>query len=197
MKIGFFGGTFDPIHFGHINLAIQLLESHRLDQVLFCPAGQSPFKEHRPPIASSEDRLSMVQLAIEDIPAFHLCKIEVFRSGLSYTIDTLRTLKESLSPNTQLYILLSADVLSSFHQWKEPQGIIQLASPLIGSRCNHPIVVPPSSVRAALLEGLTETRQFEISSTEIRERLSKKLYCGHLLPHKVLSYINKHSLYLK
>jgi len=194
-KTGFFGGTFDPIHFGHINLAIQLAEIHALDEVLFCPAGRSPFKASRPPLAFAEDRIMMVKLAIQEIDAFRVSSIEIQRKGLSYTIDTLRALKESYKPQTQWYILLSEDSLSCFHLWKEPEEIIRMAWPLIGSRSSVRPEIPPSPVREALLEGLTETKQYEISSTDIRDRLKKGLYCGHLVPSKVLEYIAQRRLY--
>ena len=194
-KIGFFGGTFDPIHFGHINLAIQLCEIHALDQVIFCPAGRSPFKASQAPFASPQNRIAMVKAVIEEIDLFRLSAIEIQRPGLSYTVDTLRALKESYGVESRWYILLSEDSLSSFHRWKEPEEIIRMAWPLIGSRSVSRSEIPPSPVREALLGGLTETAQFEISSTEIRDRLKKGLYCGHLVPSKVLEYIVQHSLY--
>jgi nicotinate-nucleotide adenylyltransferase len=194
-KIGFFGGTFDPIHFGHINLAIQLFEKHRLDEVLFCPAARSPFKEDRPPGASPGDRMAMAELAIADIGAFRICKIELERPGLSYTVDTLRALKERFDPAVHWYILLSGDTLAGFHRWKESEEIVRLATPIVGSRGGAQQKIPRSPVRDALRKGLTETDQFEVSSTQIRDRLKKKLYCGHLLPAKVLDYIEKNNLY--
>jgi nicotinate-nucleotide adenylyltransferase len=166
-KVGFLGGSFDPIHFGHISLAIELLEQHRLDEVLFCPAFCSPFKQQKPPVASPDDRLAMLKLAL-DHPQFKITTLEIDRGGASYTIDTIRALE-----GMKIRLLLSDESAKELHQWKDTQELMRLAPPLIGARAR------------------------EISSTEIRERLKKKLYCGHLVPAKALQYIQKKNLYLK
>ena len=103
-KIGFFGGSFDPIHFGHIRLAIDLMEEHKLGEVLFCPAYCSPFKLDNPPVANAEHRLNMLQLALKEVPQFKICTLEIERQGPSYTIDTLKKLKKQ---GVQLHLLLS------------------------------------------------------------------------------------------
>ena len=175
MKRGLFGGSFDPIHFGHINLAIQLFEAAGLDELLVCPAARSPFKEE--PIASPEHRRQMVQLAIEGIPHFRLLGLELDRGGLSYTIDTLKALRQQY-PSDELYLFLSDESFKKFHLWKEHEEILKLAKPLVGDRDR---------------EGRLPT--LEISSTEIRRRLKKRLYCGHLIPAKTLDYIQRHHLY--
>jgi len=198
-KIGFFGGTFDPIHFGHINLALQLSEKHHLDEVLFCIAARSPFKKNRPPAAEAKHRLAMTRLAIQDIPGFKVSEIELQRSGISYTIDSLRSLRAEFERGheaVQLYILLSDESLENFHLWKNAEEIVQLAAPLVGFRTISHEKIPASPVKGALLKGLTLTNRFEISSTQIRSRLKKGLYCRHLMPFKTLDYIHKHRLYL-
>ncbi|HSX26018.1 MAG TPA: nicotinate (nicotinamide) nucleotide adenylyltransferase [Chlamydiales bacterium] len=187
-RIGFFGGSFDPIHFGHLNLAIQLFEIHKLDTVLFCPAYCSPFKTNAPPAAAPERRLAMLQLAIEQIPHFQISPLELDRKGPSYTIDTLRSLQ---SEKTTLHLLLSEDAAIHFDRWKDPEAILQLAPPLIGARRE----TKPPFPYPALSKGWTPTHIMDISSTEIRERLKKKLYCGHLIPAKALDYIHRHGLY--
>jgi nicotinate-nucleotide adenylyltransferase len=197
-KIGFFGGTFDPIHNGHINLALQLLEKHGLDEVLFCVAARSPFKKHRSSFAAPEHRLAMTRLAIRDIPAFRVSTIELERPGISYTVDSLRILRsfyDQKPESVQLYILLSDDSLESFHLWKDAEQIVRLARPLVGLRKEHQEKIPPSAVRGALLKGLTSTTRLEISSTQIRARLKKGLYCEHLAPLKTLDFIDKNGLY--
>ncbi len=165
--IGFFGGSFDPIHFGHIALAVALLEEGRLDQVLFCPAYCSPFKTKTPPIASPEHRLAMMKLAL-DHPQFALSSYEIDRPGSSYTIDTIRALRRE---GVHLRLLLSEEAAVHLDQWKETQELVRLAPPLIGPR------------------------EIPVSSTQIRERLKKKLYCGHLIPAKTLDYIRANHLY--
>jgi nicotinate-nucleotide adenylyltransferase len=166
-KIGFFGGSFDPIHFGHLNLAIEMLEKHGLDEILFCPAFCSPFKIDRPPVASPEHRLEMLKLVLADVPQFRLSSLEIERRITSYTIETLKKL-----PFAQYRLLLTRESAESFSKWRDPQEIERLAPLLIGERT------------------------LPISSTEVRERLKKKLYCGHLVPEKALYYIGKHCLYL-
>ena len=136
-KIGLLGGSFDPIHFGHLNLAFELMEKRRLDQVWFIPAQVNPLKRNFPPIAI-DHRLKMVKLAIEGIPQFKLITLERERPPPSYMIDTLRTLFEEendASTDRQFYLLLGEDALTDFFLWRSPEEIIQLAPLLIGSRC--------------------------------------------------------------
>lgn len=185
-RIGFFGGTFDPIHFGHINLALELQEQHQLDEVLFCPAACSPFKTSAPPHASAQDRLAMLQQALSELPFCSLCSLEIERPGPSYTIDTLRALQR---PDVQFFTLLSEETFRSFDQWKEAKALSLLAPLLVGSR--------PQQLTSdlTLCATFTPTRIFEISSHEIRERIRQNRYCGHLLPTKVLDYIHTHRVY--
>lgn len=184
-KIGFYGGTFDPIHFGHLFLALQLAEYHGLDEVLICPAFCSPFKENKVPRASPEHRLEMVRLAVEDIPYMRPLSWEVENQKTSYTIDTIRAL-----PPAHYHLLLSEESASSFMRWKEAEELARLAPPLIGCRGGG-----QSPHHSFLEKGWTPTKSMEISSTEIRERLKNKLYCGHLIPAKALDYIQRYRLY--
>ncbi len=181
-KIGFFGGSFDPLHFGHLNLAISLSEYHHLDQVLFCPVCRSPFKEEGP-IASAEHRLAMTQLAIQELPRFRLCKLEIERGGVSYTVDTLRDLRKA-HPHDEFFLLLAEDSIESFSRWKDSEEIVRLAKPLFGAR-----------QKGSGHAGLTPIPVMEISSTEVRRRLKKNLPCQHLVPGIILDYIRQHRLY--
>ena len=166
-KVGFFGGSFDPIHFGHISLALCLLEKYNLDRILFCPAAVSPFKTGSPPVASGKDRVEMLKLAL-DHPQFKISTIELDRGGTSFTIDTIC----ELSKEYELNLLLSDEAAAGgLEKWKESEALQKMAPPLIGARSR------------------------EISSTGIRKRLSKKLYCGHLVPLKALDYIQANQLY--
>ncbi len=168
-KTGVFGGTFDPVHFGHLNLAISLMEAWALDQVLFVPAFQSPFKENAPPFVSAAHRKAMLQLAIAPIKGFKLIDWELQHEGTSYAIDTVRRLAKD--PSLDLHYLLGKDHQATFHLWKNAEELGRLAPPLFAAR------------------------QFEISSTQVRERLSRHLYCGHLIPAPVYEYIQLHKLY--
>ncbi len=170
-KVGFFGGSFDPIHVGHLYLAITLLEKHGLDEVLFCPAALSPHKVLSAPIASGKQRLEMIRIAIEGVSFFHALDWEVVRGGVSYTIDTLRKLV-STRPKDQFYLLLGGDALKQIGMWKDSLEVCALASPLSEERSD-----------------------FRVSSTDVRMRLRQNKYCGHMVPQKVLAYIQEHQLY--
>lgn len=190
--VGFFGGTFDPIHFGHINLALQLLEIHHLDSVLFCPAYCSPFKTAAPPNVNPGHRLAMVKLALEGIPKLQMTSYEIDRGDPSYTIDTLHVLKKESGEQVGFRLLLSEEAAACLEQWKDFQELIHLAPPLIGARLSSQM---PKQLAHPLHSYYTRTKIFEISSIEIRERLKRGLYCGHLVPSKVLEYIQQYSLY--
>ncbi len=193
-KVAFFGGTFDPIHLGHLNLAIQLAEIHKLDEVLFCPANFSPHKQNNLPQAPSEHRSAMVQLAIAPIESFNILEYELEKSGPSFTIDSLRMLTQAY-PKTELFLILGQ--LQGVDKWKEIEALLSLAKPLVGSRKEKQDIVSGLSEKAqkAIKAGITPISIMEISSTEIRARLKQKKYCGHLLPEKVLNYIYEHNLY--
>lgn len=199
-KIGLFGGTFDPIHFGHLNLAFELMEKRSLDEVWFIPARANPLKMDNYPQVI-ENRLAMVQLAIEGIPQFHLKDLEKDRPSPSYTIDTIKIFveEESTSPNPhQFYLLLGEDAIQNFGRWHLPEEIIQLAPLLVGSRAG---VSPKAaeelspSIQKVIHEGITKIPLMDISATEVRYRLSRGLYCGHLVPAPVLNYIKNESFY--
>ena len=200
-RIGFFGGSFDPIHLGHLHLALQMLEIHQLDQVYFCPASQSPHKKETPPQADKEHRRAMVVAAIAPIPVFTFLDLEIQRNSHSYTIDTIRDLlarDEKEKIKKEYHLILGEDALQNFHLWKEFEELIHLAPPLIGSRAKAKDFLPknlPAPVAAALKKGLTPIPLIEISSTDVRSRLGQGLYCGHLLPAKVWEYIVQNKLY--
>ena len=191
--IGVYGGSFDPVHFGHLNLALELMERCGLDEVLFCPVYCSPFKLAQPPVASPEHRLQMLRLVLADVPRCRVTAIEIERKGPSYTVDTIRSL--SRTDGIRCRLLLSEETAGHFHLWKEPEEILRLAPPLIGTRSGGQLL-STSPLKNQLLPALVPTPLFDIQSTHIRERLKQKLYCGHLIPHKALDYIHKHELYL-
>lgn len=183
-RIGFYGGTFDPIHFGHLNLAVNLMEAQNLDEVWLCPAWINPHKQGDN-TAPALHRLKMVQLAIEGVAGFKVIEDEIVRQGASYTVETLRRLKAE-NPDVEFYLLLGDDTALHFFDWKEPQAILELATPLVGSRDE----VIPSRLGISVATPL-----FDISATDIRKRLSQNKFCGHLLPQKVIDYIGENALY--
>ncbi|MBS0615836.1 MAG: nicotinate (nicotinamide) nucleotide adenylyltransferase [Verrucomicrobia bacterium] len=200
-KVGFFGGSFDPIHIGHINLALCLLEAHSLDEILFCPTSQSPHKSEKPPVAMREHRKAMCAAAISPIPQFTLLDLEIQRSSYSYTIETIRTMMKMDAENKakpkQYYLILGQDSLEGLETWKEVDELLVLAPPLIGSRGGYEFPKSmPKNLITIVKKGQTEIPELEISSTMIRDRLHKGLYAGHLLPIKVWDYIQQNKIYI-
>ena len=191
-KIGFFGGSFDPIHLGHINLAVRIMEKKKLDQVLFCPANISPTKESAPPIASPRDRMKMVELALEDVPDCDPYDVEIHRDPPSYTMETLKGIEG------ELYLIVAQDTAYRFMEWKDIEEVLDIAPPLIGVRHGFDqkkISGFPLKIQEKLRTGMCNIPAMDISSTEIRKRLKKRLYCGHLLQGKVLDYIHQNTIY--
>lgn len=186
-RIGILGGSFDPVHFGHLNLAISLKELCALDEVLFVPAALSPFKKEAPPAVSARHRLAMVHMAIEPVQGLQALDWELKSQGPSFSIDTVRRL--SADPSVELHLLVGEDHLASFSRWKESGELLRLAPPLIGVRDNT------SAKEKEGNASLFRIPRLEISSTMVRERLAQKKYCGHLVPAKVLEYIEKFELY--
>jgi len=197
-KIGIYGGTFDPIHFGHLNLAVELMEHHQLTEVWFLPTNQNPHKPDQP-MTAAYDRLKMTQLAVTDIPHFDVIDIEVTQQPPVYTVDTLQIFLKEKTKQQQLYLMFGDDALPNFHRWKNPEMIVELVPLLIGKRqCNGKILSTEAApaLHQAVEKGMTETSVLEISATNIRERLQQGLYCGHLIPASVLAYIHEQKLYL-
>jgi nicotinate-nucleotide adenylyltransferase len=192
-KLGILGGSFDPVHFGHLNLAISLMEACALDEVLFVPAFLSPFKQNAPPVASAEQRKMMLKLAISPIQKFHILDWELQSKGPVYTIDTVRKL--SSDPSLHLFLILGEDHVASFHQWKDVEELVRLAFPLIGTRGPGDLSQLPVEFQEKICSRRVKVPYFEISSTTIRARFSQQKYCGHLVPAPVLDYIEKHHLY--
>src|SRR3954471_13156012 len=167
VRIGVFGGTFDPPHVGHLLLAADAREALSLDRLIFIPAGAQPFKVNSPPAASAQDRLEMVRLAVADDATYAVDAAEIGRKGLSYTVDTLEHLSVRY-PAAKLFLLLGEDSLGSFDQWRDPQRIRELAS-LAGMRRDARAGGSVQPVPSGVLE--LSGRRVVVSSTEIRERL--------------------------
>lgn len=198
-RIGIYGGSFDPIHFAHISLAVELMESCKLKEVWFCPNKISPHKLQTPP-TPEEHRLNMLRLALSNIPEFKILNWELKRKAPSYTIDTLKSLlgREKLSSSPrQFYLILGEDTLSNFEHWHKAEEIIRIIPLLIGKRFGYTKEKRSNNpkIHAAIEKGLKETSVMEISSTTIRKRLRNNLYCTHLIPEKVLDYIFQNQLY--
>lgn len=192
MKIGVLGGTFDPIHFGHIHLALSLKEACQLDEVLFSPNQISPFKEESSVHASANQRLEMLHLALKGVPGCKAIDYEVYRPGPSYTIDLVFHLKSLYTDQDQLFLLLGEDLASGFSRWKEYEQILSLVTPIVGSRRKGESCDIPEFLRGSVIS----IPLWEISSTQIRARIKSKMYCQHLISGSVFDYICKNKLYL-
>lgn len=190
-----YGGTFDPIHFGHMNLAIDLMEAHSLKEIWLCPALLNPLKPSSH--SSFFHRLNMLKLIVEEMPQWKVIDIEGKRSAPSYTIDTIEELLRSshLSP---LSLLLGDDSVEDFFRWHRAKEIVELVPLFVGRR---KLVSPLKSLKGdpeiirAIRDGWTDTHIVDISSTEIRKRIKEGKWCGHLVPSKILKYIEKNQLY--
>lgn len=196
-QVGLFGGTFNPPHFGHINLALQLQEMHGLDEVWFVPA-LSPFRMNET-LPEPHHRLNMLSLALADIPIFKVCETELHRPGPSYTVDTVKEILAGF-PEHKFSLLLGEDTALRLESWKESLTIVRALPLLIGLRPHSHLLehLPVSEfpeIIVSIQKGLTTIRQMEISATEIRQRLKNRLYCGHLMPWKTLDYIYENQLY--
>ena len=200
-KIGLFGGSFNPIHLGHIHLAIDVLEKRGLDKILFCPAALNPHKMESKELIASEHRLEMLKLAIQDIPQFAVLENELLRPTPSYTIDTINELIASANADQatpHYFLIIGDDAVEKFHLWHQVHDLIKKVTVLVGVRSIKYLdgmTTTDPLVEKALKKGFTQTRIFEVSSTEIRDRIASKKYCSHLVPPKVLDYIYRNSLY--
>ena len=188
-KVGIFGGTFDPIHLGHLITAQSVKEIRNLDKIIFIPAYISPHKTDAKP-SSPEDRLNMIKIAVDGIPFFDCSDIEVNKGGISYTIDTLRELKKYYD---KIEFIIGYDNIFTFHTWKEPDEIFKLADVIVLKRkSSHPPQFEDKYFRQAIF---VQTRGIEISATDIRERVKSGMPINFLVPTKVMEYIYNHKLY--
>jgi len=192
-KIGVLGGTFDPIHVGHLVLAEQVREKFQLEQVIFIPSASPPHKTEQK-LSSAEDRLKMTKLAVEGNPYFSVSDIELKREGLSYTVETLRKLKD-LYKNSEIYFLTGSDVLNEITTWKDPEEIYKLAKIVIAVRPGFDKF--DSEDHFAKKSIIVNITGVDISSTQIREKVKKGESIKYLVPLKVEEYIKKRNLYKK
>jgi nicotinate-nucleotide adenylyltransferase len=194
--IGIFGGTFDPLHIGHLILAETACDALSLSQVLFVPAAHPPHKQDAP-ITSVGHRVAMVEAAIADNPRFTLSDIDIKRDGPHYTADTLQLFAEKY-PDADLFFLLGGDSLHDFPTWYEPQLIIRYAKLAVMSR---PGAVIDMSALEARLQGISqrvvivEAPIIGISATLLRQRLKTNQSIRYLVPDAVEQYITQHQLY--
>ena len=191
MRVALFGGTFDPIHRGHLAVAGAAADAFALDRVLFAPVGRQPLKLGGTP-TGFEDRLAMVRLACEGDVRFVATEVDAPRADWSpnYTVDTLETLRSQM-PDATLFVLVGVDSFLELPQWRRPERLMELAEWIVVSRPGFSLPKSSSPERVHLLKGVHE----DVSATVLRERLRLGESCGDLLPTRVLRYIREHHLY--
>lgn len=183
MRLALYGGSFDPIHHGHLILARQALEQLSLEKVIFIPAAESPFKPDHT-TSTAAHRLRMVKLAIKSEPRFAVDTLEVERGAPSYTIETARTYRKRY-PGEELFFLVGEDHLKTLPQWNDFDELDRILRFAVLSRSDLPLSVPYPIVRW----------RFDISATEIRNRVAHRLPITYLVPEVVLRYIDENQLY--
>jgi nicotinate-nucleotide adenylyltransferase len=189
LRIGIYGGTFDPVHHGHLLLARDVLEQLRFDAILFVPARQSPFK-NRQPRATDMQRLAMLRLAVKGNARFWLTRCELDRPAPSYAIDTVEEVRESF-PRAELFWLIGADQLADLDGWRRADELRQLVTFVLLPRTDGAASPVPPGVLS-----LPQPRRVDISATEIRHRVKSRQPIDHLVPAPIAAYIKRHGLYL-
>jgi nicotinate-nucleotide adenylyltransferase len=188
-KVGIFGGTFDPIHHGHLITAQSVREIRKLDKIIFIPAYISPHKTNVK-TSSPEDRLNMIKISIEGVDFFEVSDYEIKKHDVSYTVDTLREFKKFYD---EIELIIGYDNIFKFYTWKEPDEIMKLAKVLVLKRkSSQPIEFIDKYVKQATF---VQTRGIEISATDIRHRVHQGLPIHYLVPKAVEQYIIEHKLY--
>jgi len=196
LNIGILGGTFDPIHIGHLVVAEEARIKLGFDEVLFVPAGQPLLKPDRK-ISPADHRVQMVRRAIADNPHFRLCTIEVERPGPSYTVDTLTMLREQLGSEASLFLILGRDTLAELPSWKEPKKLVQLGRLVVAPRLGAKDLQHLETEIPGLLDNVIQLDMpvIGISSSGIRQRIAQGLPIRYLVPPAVQKYIAKQKIY--
>jgi nicotinate-nucleotide adenylyltransferase len=220
MRIGLFGGTFNPIHWGHLYAASEVIKRFHLDQIFLIPAALPP---HKTPglVARAEDRLKMINLAIADISGLTVSDVELNRPGPSYTIDTIRHFKHTLAKDARIYLIMGLDAFLEIHTWKSHQDLLEEIAFIVMARPDDDYADAQQGWRileAYLKSTLSSDSQFDaelasyrlegkqpvyicdikaldISSTKIRELIKKKQNIENLVPPEVAGYIGLKGLY--
>jgi nicotinate-nucleotide adenylyltransferase len=200
MKLGILGGTFDPVHYGHLLLAETAREQLSLDQVWLIPAAIAPHKQDRQS-ATAKQRIEMLELAVAGHQAFRVSTLEIDRGGVSYTVDTLQEIADQL-PDAELFLLMGADSLRDLLTWRDPARICGLAWPVVSRRADAPEpdyttlseIVSPERLRAMSAMRL-EMPIIEFSSTDLRHRAATGMSLRYRTPRAVEQYVLAQGLY--
>jgi len=193
MKIGLFGGSFNPPHNGHLAIASQAMLSAQLDQILWIPSARPPHKRDYP-LVEAEHRLQMTRLAVEGVDSYLVSDLELRRPGPSYTYDTIVEIGAD-RPDAELRLIIGGDSLQAFETWHKPTAILDRVKLLVYDRagCSYDQLTPETLDRTMFIEGAVV---IEDSSTEIRAAIADNRPFDHVLPEAVAAYIREHRLYL-
>lgn len=200
MNIGILGGTFDPVHIGHLVVAKEVTDRLSLDEVVFIPAGQ-PWLKADSRILDAGHRVQMVRLAIAGKPRFRLSTMEIERAGPTYSVDTIRELRQKLGAGDELYFILGWDNLEQLPRWRQPELLISMCRLVAVPRVGFPVpelasvdeAIPGLIQRVIMLD----KPQIDISASVIRQRVRQGLPISNLVPEAVEKYIKEHGLYRK
>jgi len=196
VRLGVLGGTFDPIHFGHLRLADEAIEAFELDHVLFIPAGIPPHKQVQT-VTDAADRLMITWLATAPDSRFRVSPIELHRTGPSYTVDTLCDLHRDHGPGAEIYFILGVDAVLEMPSWRDPERVLSLCHPAVAYRPGFDadmlrrVPLPSLMERIKLFAG----PHIDLSSTQIRERIALRRSIRYMTPDAVCSYIHTRGLY--
>ncbi|MEX2275143.1 MAG: nicotinate-nucleotide adenylyltransferase [Actinomycetota bacterium] len=194
-KLGIMGGTFDPIHIGHLTTAEEALAQFALDEVLFVPTGQ-PWMKQDANVSAAEDRYLMTVIATASNPRFRVSRIDIDRDGPTYTIDTLRALADA-ERDSELFFVTGADAILEILEWKHPEELLSLAHFIAATRPGYDLAAFGSTAAGRMRErvSIMNIPALAISSTDVRRRVGEGRPIRYLVPEGVKSYIEKAALY--
>jgi nicotinate-nucleotide adenylyltransferase len=193
-RLGVMGGTFDPIHYGHLVTAEEALVQFALDEVVFVPTGQ-PWMKQEHEVSPAEDRYLMTVIATASNPRFRVSRVEVEREGPTYTVDTLKALSAE-NPDAELYFITGADAMREIFEWKDPDGVLSLAHFIAATRPGYDLTrFEAKDATRHPNVSVMNIPALAISSTDVRERVHEGRPIRYLVPEGVKSYVEKAALY--
>ena len=193
MCIGIMGGTFNPIHYGHLVSASEVCNKFKLDKVIFIPSALNPLK-NASNLADAHHRLKMIKLAIADNPWFEASDIEIKRGGASYTIDTIKAFVKKYDKDVNIYFIIGADAFLEINSWASPDALLKICKFIVTTRPGYDLKKAKHVFRKHI--EIMKITHLEISSSDIRNRITSGALIKYLLPESVEDYIYKRRLYV-